>query len=381
MAAIFVFGFDLGEAAQIRRIRSLRAAGHAVRSATMRRAAAGFVPDWPNLDLGVVAHERLGRRLAALGRALVTLARERRALDGADVILARNLDMLALAWAARALAGSQAPLVYECLDVHGLLTRRGPVGAVARWAERRLLARVELLLVSSPGFVRGHFGPVQGWRGPVAVVENKLWFDGPPVPRPRAPRRRDGPLTLGWVGSLRCAPSLELLLGAADRMGDELRLRFFGAVHDHALPDFARAIAGRANVSWGGPYRYPDGLAAAYGACDLVWAQDLWQAGANSEWLLPNRIYEASWFGRPSVAVAGTETGRRIVADGLGFVVPAAEPEALVALLRRLTPPAVEARAAALLARSDGDFRLTAAEVTAALAPVLPAAPRRRIAA
>jgi succinoglycan biosynthesis protein ExoL len=377
MATIFVFGFDLGEAAQIRRIRSFRAAGHAVRSATLRRSNmnAGFVPDWPNIDLGLVENERLGRRLAVIASAVGRMARRRRALDGADLIVARNLDMLAIAWAARLLAGrTRTPLVYECLDIHGLLTRPGPVGAAARWAERRLLARTTVTLVSSPGFTREWFGRVQGHRGRVVLLENKLWFDAASPPRPTAPQRRapDAPLTLGWVGSLRCAPSLRLLLAVAEAMGPALRLRLHGNVHRHALPDFDAAIAGRDNVTYHGPYAYPNGLAEAYRGCDLVWAQDLWQPGGNSDWLLPNRIYEASWFGCPSIAVSGSETGRRIAADGLGFVIAEPTPEALVALLRGLDPRAIRARAATLLARDDRDFCLTTAEVAAALAPALP---------
>jgi succinoglycan biosynthesis protein ExoL len=378
MAAIFVFGFDIGEPAQNRRIRSLRAAGHDVRSATFRRgAAAPAAADWPNLDLGATLPERPLRRVLAVAAAAARMARHRRALAGADVIVARNLDMLAIGWAARAMAGASAPLVYECLDIHGLLTRPGPAGAAARWLERRLLARTSLVLVSSPAFAREHFERVQRHRGPVALLENKLWFDGPAPPRPRRPRRPEGPLTLGWVGSLRCAPSLALLLAAADAMGDRLRLRLFGAVHRHALPDFEALVAHRPNVSYHGPYRYPGGLEAAYAGCDLVWAQDLWQRGANSDWLLPNRIYEASWFGCPSVAVAGTETGRRVAADGLGFVLPDAEPASLVALLRTLDPATLAARSAAILARADAHFRLTAAEIDAALAPVLPPPGRR----
>ena len=378
MATIFVFGFDLGEAAQIRRIRSFRAAGHEVRSATMRRANMnpGFEPDWSNIDLGRVENERLVRRLAVIAKAVGRMARRRRALDGTDVIVARNLDMLAIAWAARLIAGrTRTPLVYECLDIHGLLTRHGPVGAAARWAERRLLARVAMTLVSSPGFTREWFGRVQGHRGRVVLLENKLWFDAAPPPRPARPRRcaAGAPLTLGWVGSLRCAPSLRLLLAVADAMGPALQLRLCGNVHGHALPDFDAAIAGRANVAYRGPYAYPDGLAEAYRGCDLVWAQDLWQRGGNSDWLLPNRIYEASWFGCPSVAVSGSETGRRIAADGLGFVIAEPTPEALVALLRGLDPEAIRSCAAALLARDERDFRLTVAEVAAALAPALPA--------
>ena len=353
-------------------IRSFRAAGHEVRSATMRRANMnqGFVPDWPNIDLGRVENERLGRRLAVIAAAVALMARRRRALDTADVIVARNLDMLAIAWAARLLAGrTRIPLVYECLDIHGLLTRTGLLGAAARWAERRLLARTALTLVSSPGFTREWFGRVQGHRGRVVLLENKLWCDTAPPRRPATPRRRapGAPLTLGWVGSLRCAPSLRLLLAAADAMGPALRLRLHGNVHRHALPDFDAAIAARANVTYHGPYPYPEGLAEAYRGLDLVWAQDLWQRGGNSDWLLPNRIYEASWFGCPSVAVSDSETGRRIAADGLGFVIAEPTPDALVALLRGLDAGTLRARSAALLARDERDFRLTAAEVAAAL--------------
>ena len=226
MATIFVFGFDLGEAAQIRRIRSFRAAGHAVRSATLRRSNmnAGFVPDWPNIDLGLVENERLGRRLAVIASAVGRMARRRRALDGADLIVARNLDMLAIAWAARLLAGrTRTPLVYECLDIHGLLTRPGPVGAAARWAERRLLARTTVTLVSSPGFTREWFGRVQGHRGRVVLLENKLWFDAASPPRPTAPQRRRAgraaDARLGWLAALRAEPAAPARRRRRDRSG------------------------------------------------------------------------------------------------------------------------------------------------------------------
>jgi succinoglycan biosynthesis protein ExoL len=130
------------------------------------------------------------------------------------------------------------------------------------------------------------------------------------------------------------------------------------------------------NIRHAGAYRYPDALGAIYTACDAVWAQDLWQSGANSDWLLPNRIYEASYFGCPSIALAGTETGRRMAADGLGFTVEEATAEALTALLRGLTPERTRAASARLLARPEGDFRLTEAELAAALAPVLGRAAR-----
>ena len=131
---------------------------------------------------------------------------------------------------------------------------------------------------------------------------------------------------LGWVGSLRCRESLIILAQTAAAMGDRLRIKLHGNVHAHAIPDFDAILAAHPSLTYEGPYAYPEGLEPIYTSCDLVWAQDLWQRGANSDWLLPNRIYEASYFGCPQIAVADTETGRRVADGTLGFVLPEASP-------------------------------------------------------
>lgn len=377
MPKIFVFGFDATEAAQIRRVRGLIAAGATVSSAMMRRDNMNqdFTPEWPNLTLATAPNEKLGKRLVVMLRSIWKIARHRHLLDGADLILARNFDLLVIAWAGRTLAGKgRVPLVYECLDIHGLFTRADAVGGFARWCERRLLARCAALVVSSPGFIRNYFDARQGYRGKIILLENKLWFDAAPIPRPTAPRvgTPGEPILLGWVGSIRCAPSLALLMAAADALGPAVRIVVRGNVHRHAVPDFDAEIARRDNVVYSGPYRYPDDLAEVYAGCDLVWAQDLWQRGGNSDWLLPNRIYEASYFGCPSIAVADTETGRRVADGGLGFTIPRPEAGDLIALLASLDRATIQARAQALLDRDASDFRLLPADYVEAFAPLLP---------
>ena len=156
----------------------------------------------------------------------------------------------------------------------------------------------------------------------------------------------------------------------ADLMGDRLRVRISGGLHEHSLHGFNKALAARANVEWTGPYAYPQGLAQAYAGCDLVWAQDMWQRGTNSDWLLPNRIYEASWCGCPSVGLADTQTGARIAGDSLGWTIERPAPEALAALLGNLTPQELASQRAALLARPDSDFVQGADDVRPFLAPV-----------
>lgn len=379
---VAVFGIDLAEPAQIRRIRSLIALGCQVTSFCQRREGSPEVtPDWDNIDLGLVRHGDIKGRAVSAARSVRLAMRGWRQLAGAQVIIARNLDMALIALAARRLASLRAgkrpaPLVYECLDIHDLMTRPGRAGQIMRRAERHVLAQSDLLVVSSPGFMREYFKPMQGYDGPVALVENKLWLGLEPTNRPARPRpepRPDGaPLTIGLVGSIRCQASVDLLMQTADLMGDRLRVRISGALHEHALSGFHEAVAARPNVEWTGPYAYPQGLTDAYGDCDLVWSQDMWQRGTNSDWLLPNRIYEASWCGCPSVALAETETGRRIRADGLGHVIETPTPEALAALLSRLTPEDLAEERAALLARPEAHFVQAAEDVLPFLAPARP---------
>ena len=366
MAEILFFAPDLSETAQLRRIRSFARAGHGVRSVSMRKGPVQV--EWPDLDLGQIANEQLGRRVRLALRGLVKLWTNRRHVAQAELIIARNIDMVLLALAARLMGGRRVPVVYECLDIHGIFTGKGRKARAARLVERYALARVALLVVSSPGFIDHYFSPVQSYKGRWLLLENKLWFPGAALPRPEPVVQRAGPLVLGWVGAIRCQPSLELLCAVAGQLGNALRIEVRGVIHEHALDDFGGRIACHPNIHYGGPYAYPDGLAGVYGACDLVWAQDLWQRGANSDWLLPNRIYEASWFGCPSIAVAGTQTAAKITADGLGYVVEQPTPEALAGLLKGLTRDQIGVVRQGLLARHDADFALREAEINAVAA-------------
>lgn len=374
-ARIEVFGFDVAENSQIRRIRAMAAAGHDIHSFTMRRQHMNldFEPDWPNTHLFNTRAENLPLRLAVIAGSVLKMTGHAARLRRADMIFARNLDMLAIAWAAKAMAGAtRVPLVYECLDINGALCGDGAKSRVMRAAERFLLARTALLVVSSPSFVSEYFEAMQGYRGPWALWENKLAAGAPLPPRPkRRATAPDGePLRLGWVGTIRCAPSLALLAEVADRMGPAVRIEIFGIVHHHAVPDFEAVIGARDNMIYHGPFDYPGDLAGLYGACDLVWSQDLWQQGNNSDWLLPNRIYEASWAGCPSIAVAGTETGRRVANDALGWVIDAPEPTALVSLLQRLTRREIQERGQALLNRPAEDFVQSGGDIDSVISRV-----------
>jgi succinoglycan biosynthesis protein ExoL len=109
MARVVFFAFDIAEAAQLRRIGSIRALGHRVASVSFRRdnMRAGVGPDWPNLDLGPSSNNRYLLRLLRLGRAALRLWRGRDILGMSDVWIARNLDMVLLAVLMRRVSGQR----------------------------------------------------------------------------------------------------------------------------------------------------------------------------------------------------------------------------------------------------------------------------------
>lgn len=103
-----------------------------------------------------------------------------------------------------------------------------------------------------------------------------------------------------------------------------------------AIPDFDARVSGQRNVRFGGRYDWPLELAEIYRDVDVVWAGDFHDAGANSKWLLPNRLYEGGYYGAPPLAPADSETGRWIEAQGFGFTLTEPLEETLPAFVRSL---------------------------------------------
>ena len=74
-------------------------------------------------------------------------------------------------------------------------------------------------------------------------------------------------------------------------------------------------------------------MATIYREVHFSWAIDFFEQGQNSEWLLPNRLYEGCRFGAVPISMGHTETGRFLDQQGIGVLLPEATPEALEAAL------------------------------------------------
>lgn len=337
MPTILYLVHDLSDPAVARRVAMLEAGGARVDTAGFCR---GEVPARLGagrpIMLGATADGDFRQRLAMVATAALRLRRSLGHLSRPDVIVARTLEMLALARRATRFHRPRPTLVYESLDIHRLLLGDGLKGRAMRAAERALASDAALLMTSSPAFVREYFEPRQGLTLPTLLLENKVLDLGaghvPADAVPHAPPAGK-PWTIGWFGALRCRKSLDIL-SRLTRMAEgriEVVLRGRPALRE--FDDFHGRIAEEPFIRFEGPYRNPDDLSAIYGEVHFAWAIDYFEAGLNSDWLLPNRLYESCLHGVVPIALSATETGRTLARRDIGIRLDAATPEALLAAL------------------------------------------------
>ncbi|WP_374412447.1 glycosyltransferase [Novosphingobium colocasiae] len=319
-SGVAYFGHDVNDAAIRRRVAMLAEAGIPVRLGGFRRSVSGAQGACGGrvVDLGQTGDARLLQRTIAVLRHLLS-PRAIRALGGdAQVLVARNLEMLALA--ARVRRGNQR-LVYECLDVHRIMLGNGSKSRLIRWIERRLLACTDLVIVSSPAFARDYFQQRQGRGNAVLLVENKV--PAAPVVEPvqeAGAVRPEGTCVIGWFGMLRCRRTLDHLARIVRQSAGSVCVIIAGRPSPAEFPDFAAQVAGMAGVTFLGPYQ-PHDLPGLYARVDYVWAIDYFEEGLNSDWLLPNRLYEGLAHGAVPIALARVETGRWLARHEVGLLI------------------------------------------------------------
>ncbi|TGV52088.1 glycosyl transferase family 1 [bacterium M00.F.Ca.ET.141.01.1.1] len=324
---------DISDPAVRRRITMLRTGGARVTLAGFRRTAAPVadIEGLRPIDLGATRDGRFAQRLTAVATAAVSIGSKLKRMPKPDLIIARNLEMLALARRARSAFGAAVPIVYECLDIHRLVLRDDALGKALRATERHLARDVKLLVTSSPAFIANYFRPFRQVAAPVELVENK-YFEAAAV-LPGEPEAVEGPVAppwrIGWFGALRCRRSLELLAGFTRRMEGRFEIVLRGRPALSEFPDFHAFVEAEPYLSFGGPYRNPEDMAAIYQDVHFSWAIDFFEEGQNSEWLLPNRLYEGCRFGAVPISMDNTETGRFLRQRDIGVLLPQATPEAL----------------------------------------------------
>lgn len=369
------FGGDITNPTLILRISSFRSIGIDVRSFTFRRQKfnVGFRPAWTNYHLGSTTDRHYRIRLLAIVRACWIIIRQPKAFEEVDFLYARMIDMAFLAQFAKWWHGLTAPLVYEVEDVQAVFFKTSLAGAFFRWIERKILARTKLLVVMSPGFMRGYFIPIQNYSGPFFVLENKLQLAKPVPSHARAVgswQTERNKWIIGWNGTLRCARSMRYLSEIATALGDRVEIRTRGYPTETGLGPYLDLLSRHPNWHFDGEYKIPDDLEGMYGRVHFSWCMDFLDVGGNSELLLACRMYQGGYYGAVPLVAAGSEMERFLEPHGIGhsFVEPIAE--SVANFLQRLTFEDYEAERLKVLSLGDKLFLDTGDDVRRLLAAI-----------
>ncbi|MEZ2218439.1 glycosyl transferase family 1 [Rhizobium sp. RCC_161_2] len=338
MLHILYFVHDLADPAVRRRVLMLQAGGARVTLAGFRRDANALaaVHGIEPIELGRTRDAQFTHRIAAVAKSALKLRGLLRSIPKPDVIIGRNLEMLALAKRARSIFGGEMPVVYECLDIHRLLLRKDALGGALRGVERYFGVDAALLLTSSPAFVERYFRPRSGLDLPIVLLENKVLaldgLDDTAAPSPRLPAKGE-PWKIGWFGALRCRKSLALLDEFSRRMDGRFEIVLRGRPAYSEFDDFDGIVRDAPFMHFAGPYKNPEDLSTIYGEVQFSWAIDFFEEGLNSSWLLPNRLYEGGLYGAVPIAMDGTETSRFLASRKVGLLLDKANPAHLVTLM------------------------------------------------
>jgi len=332
---ILYLAYDLSDAGIEKRTTMLADGGARVRLAGFHRTKepVASVAGCPTVNFGQTFNGGFAQRLWSVLKLCVS-RKYKACFADADILLARNLEMLAIAVSCRRFSAKKPVIVYECLDIHRFLLGRGPVSMALRALEGWLMTKTSAILTSSPSFISEYFNPRYAGKLPIRLVENKVYPT--PATSANAPRPAGPPWKIGWFGIIRCRKSLDILTQLVRMSQGQVEVIIRGRPALDQFEDFHKTASSTPGLKFLGPYKSTD-LAEHYREVHFSWAIDMFEEGLNSAWLLPNRLYEGGLSATVPIAMKNVETGRTIDRMGIGLSVPSLSADWLHSYFPQLT--------------------------------------------
>ncbi len=348
--SILVFSNDQNDARFYKRLQMFSDLGFSVRWLAYdrnrkRNASNDLLTRLPGAVLGKTYDAAYRQRAWGMTLSMARLLGSKYVPSGIDVIYCINLDNLLLAIMVKIIRRLNCKIVYEVADIQPVLLRKDNVGRTLRAMERWCLKRIDLLVYTSEHFMSEFLVKEQGYRGFSLLLENKIYPTPTTCDQPRQPRpdARDR-IVIGWFGQLRCRRTLELIRQLSAELPDRILFLLRGYPNHELREVFDQMVTENANITYGGPYKYPSELPDIYSSVDLCLGFDLCDPGGNSTWCLTNRLYEAGYFGVPLLVEDGSAGGEFVGRIGSGWVLAAPLEDSLKALLSNLEPAEVQAK-------------------------------------
>lgn len=320
---VLYFVHDLYDAAVKKRVLMLQTGGADVVLIGFYRSSVAptHIGSAKVIPLGRTYDASFLHRLISVVKALFCSSAYRVDSDDADVIMCRNLEMLCLGRRLKVTLKKDIPLVYESLDIHRLLLGTGYISRTLCYLERWAAKKTDLLITSSPGFIENYFKKINKLNKPILLLENKFFDTEMSVITKKDTQQHEQDkdfYVIGWFGAIRCYKSLALLSAITRKLEGKVRVVIRGRPAYTEFDDFLGSVEREPYIEFKGEYEFPNDLAKIYSEVDFCWAIDFFEEGGNSEWLLPNRIYEGGVFNSVPIFIKGTEVANKLERLNIG---------------------------------------------------------------
>ena len=243
------------------------------------------------------------------------------------ILITSTFDLLFLA---RLLSiGRRYRLRHQVRDLHALQLAGTLLSRVFRAVEKRMLRRVERLILSAPAFRDQYYEAI--FSGETVLLENTPAKD---TWAGFTKRPKDGAFRVGFVGVIRYPQSLNQLVYAAQRLGQEdlpIKIIFAGGGNTTEL---RRSIRTPALFEFLGRYEYTRDICRLYANLDLIYC--VYDSNdRNCQMAMPNKFYESIIAKIPIIVAKNTFVEREVLRLGIGTSVVSGDVEGLVDVLRR----------------------------------------------
>ena len=330
---------DLYDPAVYKRIAMLKSGGAKVTVAGFRRVEepAYNLADCHTINLGQTYNAGFTQRMISVIREIILIRKYHNIFSENDIIIARNLEMLAIGVRGKKLLSSKPILIYESLDIHRLLLKKNIFGKLLRKLEGWLTKKASALITSSPAFISEYFNNLSEIKLPIKLIENKVFNLYTENIIPTINSIPPQPWKIGWFGAIRCRKSLDILTNLVKNSNGNIEVIIRGRPSLDQFDNFYKDTNSVPGIKFLGEYKNPDNLESIYSEVHFTWAIDMFEEGLNSSWLLPNRLYEGCLYGSVPIANANVETGRLIDSMKIGVSLKEVNLNLLSDLFEQLT--------------------------------------------
>lgn len=289
------------------------------------------------VELGMIKSGKYLERIPNLLRAISILKKNEKKFQSPALIYTFGMDMALIG---RMGLSSSIPFVYEVGDVRNPIPHTSIPAKVLFKLEKYILSKCTALTVTSECFLNDYFRIVfPGIEDKTIVIENMISREAAAkFSRPEKPKVIQRPIKIGFVGMFRYKESIVALMDAIAKRKKDYELHFYG---DGPIRNVIDGYTAKySNIFNHGSFVSSVDMKYIYESIDISYAvYD--NSQSNVRMALPNKLYEAPYFGVPIAVAESTFLSDQVRKLKCGFVVEPQSENFIENWLEQLTPKVI----------------------------------------